>query len=287
MKHFVLSIWANVIASAVTAGCIYIVTASTLLKGNSWAVGLATLVGLLVLTIIALLQRRTRGRRDRSSTEGKALSISVNDSATVGTIVQANNIVGLTMNAAVSNPEPEQVSFIVEGVRPIFSGFQILFSIWNMTKHPIKIFEFVSEEYERIKSVDYYGGPRSKLQLCEDEKSTLWSGRTDEIPSKESSSFDLRYIIKTGPADGDPWVILGISARYHNYQGSINIISSDAVFLYRSGDCFIVRPQELDSLRDLSCRVYTEGTVQEWADKIHDMFVNALDKHLRQSNRSD
>ncbi|MBI5043809.1 MAG: hypothetical protein HZC10_08310 [Nitrospirae bacterium] len=232
----------------------------------------------LLLTLIwAPPKPPTQPKTDKPSERQQ--SIVVGQGANVGTLIQAQTIVGLSLSSKPADPMPNTVSFVVEGVRARESRFQVLFSLWNMTVNAIKVFDVSTKEYARIHSFAYYGGPRAELVLRPDQPSTLWSGETYEIPSRESASFNLSYLVDTGPADGEPWVVFGITVRYHQHDGRVISLPSDALFLYRKGQVFAIRPTELDSLRDLKTQLYTSRTVQDWADRIHRMVAGSFDKH--------
>lgn len=173
---------------------------------------------------------------------------------------------------------PGSVAFVIEGVRPTSTGFRVLFSIWNETRHGIKVFEFTTREYARIVTVMYYGGQRHRLRLRQGDKTTLWSGETYEIPSTESASFELEYTVDTGPADGRPWIVFGIIAHFHDPCGGKRQVPSDAVLVYRHGICTVVDPARLEALRDQSQPEHV-GRVESWATHIYEATKRSLEQH--------
>jgi hypothetical protein len=152
--------------------------------------------------------------------------------------------------------EDDTIRFVTESVHVTNDGFKILFTIWNMTKFPITIFEFFDREYEN--RLGYQPTDKQLMPTFSHErfdfilshgKSTLWDGITYKIESESCASFELDFIIEKKPEikitkalkdisvtydinSALTWRLFGIHVRFHDYSGIKKMLSSDAVFLY-------------------------------------------------------
>lgn len=178
-----------------------------------------------------------------------------------------------------SKKDIHNIIFITEGIRPSQNGFRILFTIWNNSSNPIKIFDFYLNEYARLNTESYWSGPRSKLKI-EKGESILWSGKTFEIIERQNESFDLDFIIDTGPKDGNPWVVFGIHSYYHNLSGKKKLVYSDAVYLYNHTSIFSITSEKISMLKDKECiKEYFHNLKQKHISKIYEMVEDALQTH--------
>ena len=163
---------------------------------------------------------------------------------------QCKNIKANSSKPAINQRSPNNdLTFITEGVKFDDLGFQILFTIWNTTSSPIKIFDIRGIEHARCISVRYYGGQRHNLKLIQDT-GTLWDGETYEIPGNQSASFNLKYDIKTGPCDGEPVIVLGILAQFHEQNGGLGNVHSDSVYVFDNRNIKAIKISEISEMNN-------------------------------------
>ncbi len=182
----------------------------------------------------------------------------------------------------------DKIQFITEGVKLTPDGFRVLFSIWNNDSASIKLYEFFTKEYIRQTSVRYYGGQRNNLEIKQNE-TTLWKGETFTIRQNESESFDLKYIVDTGPIDGRPWILFGLLVNYHDINGK-KVLHSDTIYLYRDNEVIpinINNLKELDEPNMFIHRIYVE-ILQELGDNLpynHGKVIKLLINEYKMSFR--
>lgn len=257
MRSALTSFWIN-IGSSVTFGAIAALVAKyplglTIL--NSLGIGILILV--ITFTAVFVLGRRIPQTSQSEPHAPQANSSKRLEADTIsgGTIIQADRIGQIQIREVekkyVEAPATDEaeVRFITEGTRRTPRGFRVLFSIWNDGAKAVKLFEFLTKEYVREDSVAYYGGARHVLQLIQN-RTTLWDGETYEIPPGKSASFDLRYTIKTGPLDGEPWIVFGIVSHYHDPNGTKLELHSDSVYLLAHNSIRVIPLDRLEELNE-------------------------------------
>jgi hypothetical protein len=157
-----------------------------------------------------------------------------------------------------NDPKDQQVVFVSEGMTAKPDAIRVAFSVWNNKDRPIKLYKVAPVEHVRVSSELYSGprfsGPRHELQLNQ-VTDMPWNRETFEIPPRQSDSFEASYtIIKTGPDDGSPWIVLGITLAFHDSLGERSEIHSDSVILIphvrTKLDTKLIRITDIEKLND-------------------------------------
>ena len=229
---------------------------------------IATIVG---AVIAALVSQRKKDKTKLLPTQGsRHLTVGA---ISGGAVIQAEKIEGIKIEEAASKEKLDKgevsLQFVTEGIKGSPRGFQVLFSIWNNSSNYVKLYEFFTKEYIRVPSTMYHGGQRSVLQLIQNETS-LWKGETYELPPDESASFDLQYTIKTGSANGDPWIIFGIFARYHSPIVAKQVLHSDALYLFSHYGVEVVTLENVEELNGPNM----------WKHHIYALLLESFSEHL-------
>ena len=276
MRSILNSFWINIASSIVFGAIAALVAKYPLGLTLLYSVGIGILIIAITFTGVFMLLRR-KSQDNKGKPEAPQIDSSKQLKAGIiskGTIIQADTIGQIQIEEAKKEYpkayDEEQVRFVTEGTRHTFKGFRILFSIWNDGTKAVKLFEFFTNEYVRMDSVYYYGGPRHVLQLIQN-KTTLWKGETYEIPPGESASFDLTYTIKTGPADGEPWIVFGILARYHDPKGIKRELHSDSIYLLAHGSIRVIPLEKLEELNEPNMFIHEiyADTLQALSNHLH------------------
>ena len=245
------SFWINILASIAFGSIVTIFAKYPLGVAFMNSLGVGILAAAILGLILYSFQRSKvdTSIKNHESTTDNSKSVSAKI-ISGGTIIQADNIneIHVTQLPPAKTNNEEKVSFITESIKSGQSSFCILFSIWNNTSRTIKLFDVKGIEHIRLDSVSYYGGKRHFLKL-EQDRSSLWNGETYEILTNQSASFDIKYKIITGPADGEPFIVLGILVRYHDQNTTMRDLHSDAVYILDRG---VIKAIPILQLRNLN-----------------------------------
>ena len=223
--------------------------------------------------VIAMTFRRMLGSLDESeklSASGQT-ALRVSQQVVGGSAITASSIGTINIGEArrESIQKEKEVVFISEGVVTTPPGFRLAFSIWNNKPVAVKIVKISTVQHIYTHSVSYYGGSRHHLELNQD-KEQLWDGDTYEIPPGQSASFDSSYTMRTGPLDGEPWIVIGVVARFHDALGEVQDIHSDCIYQIVKGRVQMVPIAAIETLNsDNTFRhVIYAGLLQSLSDTL-------------------